>query len=141
MEGISDWPAEAVTKREGECKAVVVQAIPQRRRSVALLPSGISAQMGNNRNGQDRKTALHCVRVLPTLLLTAEATAQQIGHCETNQIHKNGPVGTLRGQLTHTSIRRFENWTYEMVQCTGPMYSSTINAALNAKLNHDELVS
>jgi hypothetical protein len=44
------------------------------------------------------------------------------------------------GQLTHTSIDATENWTYEMVQCTGPIYSSNDYLALNAKLSHDELV-
>jgi len=44
------------------------------------------------------------------------------------------------GQLTHTSIDAAENWAYEMVQCTGPIYSSNDYAALNAKLSHDELV-
>ena len=44
------------------------------------------------------------------------------------------------GQLTHTPIDATENWTYEMVQCTGPIYNSNDYMALNAKLNHDELV-
>jgi hypothetical protein len=44
------------------------------------------------------------------------------------------------GQLTHTPIDATENWTYEMVQCTGPIYYSNDYMALNAKLNHDELV-
>jgi ABC-type transporter Mla subunit MlaD len=44
------------------------------------------------------------------------------------------------GQLTHISIDSAENWTYEMVQCTGPMYNANDYAALNAKLSHDELV-
>ena len=43
------------------------------------------------------------------------------------------------GQLTHTPIDAAENWTYEMVQCTGPIYSSNDYAALNSKLSHDEL--
>jgi hypothetical protein len=43
------------------------------------------------------------------------------------------------GQLTHTPIDATENWTYEMVQCTGPIYSSSDYAALNSKLSHDEL--
>jgi hypothetical protein len=44
------------------------------------------------------------------------------------------------GQLTHTPIDATENWTYEMVQCTGPIYNSNDYAALHAKLSHDELV-
>ena len=44
------------------------------------------------------------------------------------------------GQLTHTPIDATENWTYEMVQCTGPIYNSGDYMALNAKLSHDELV-
>jgi len=44
------------------------------------------------------------------------------------------------GQLTHTPIDATENWTYEMVQCTGPLYNSYDYGALHAKLNHDELV-
>jgi hypothetical protein len=44
------------------------------------------------------------------------------------------------GQLTHTPIDNTENWTYEMVQCTGPIYNSNDYMALNAKLGHDELV-
>jgi hypothetical protein len=44
------------------------------------------------------------------------------------------------GHLTHTPIDATEDWTYEMVQCTGPIYSSNDYAALHAKLNRDELV-
>ena len=44
------------------------------------------------------------------------------------------------GQLTHTPIDATENWTYEMVQCTGPMYNSFDYAALYAKQNHDEML-
>jgi hypothetical protein len=44
------------------------------------------------------------------------------------------------GHLTHTPIDATEDWTYEMVQCTGPIYSSSDYAALHAKLNRDELV-
>jgi len=44
------------------------------------------------------------------------------------------------GQLTHTPIDNTQDWTYEMVQCTGPIYNSNDYMALNAKLNHDELV-
>jgi hypothetical protein len=44
------------------------------------------------------------------------------------------------GHLTHTPIDATEDWTYEMVQCTGPMYSSNDYAALHAKFNRDELV-
>ena len=44
------------------------------------------------------------------------------------------------GHLTHTPIDATEDWTYEMVQCSGPIYSSSDYAALHAKLNHDEMV-
>jgi hypothetical protein len=44
------------------------------------------------------------------------------------------------GQLTHAPIDATENWTYEMVQCTGPIYSSNDYVALHAKLSRDELV-
>jgi hypothetical protein len=44
------------------------------------------------------------------------------------------------GKLTHTPIDAAEDWTYEMVQCTGPIYNSYDYAALNAKLSRDELV-
>jgi len=60
---------------------------------------------------------------------------------EPNQSIRMGRGGYVcEGQLTHTPIDANENWTYEMVQCTGPMYNSYDYAALHAKLNHDELV-
>jgi hypothetical protein len=76
-------------------------------------------------------------------LLTAGALrAQEIRPiAEPNQSVRMGRGGYVcEGQLTHTSIDATENWTYEMVQCTGPIYSSNDYAALNAKLSHDELV-
>ena len=76
-------------------------------------------------------------------LLTAGALqAQEIRPiAEPNQSVKMGRGGYVcEGQLTHTSIDSAENWTYEMVQCTGPMYNANDYVALNAKLSHDELV-
>jgi hypothetical protein len=58
-----------------------------------------------------------------------------------NQSIRMGRGGYVcEGQLTHTPIDATENWTYEMVQCTGPMYNSYDYAAQQAKLNHDELL-
>ena len=60
---------------------------------------------------------------------------------EPNQSIRMGRGGYVcEGQLTHTPIDANENWTYEMVQCTGPMYNSYDYAALHAKLDHDELL-
>ena len=60
------------------------------------------------------------------------------GPNESIRMSRGGYV--CEGQLTHTPIDATENWTYEMVQCTGPMYNSSDYEALNAKLNHDELL-
>ena len=76
-------------------------------------------------------------------LLTAGALrAQEIRPiAEPNQSVKMGRGGYVcEGQLTHTSIDDSRDWTYEMVQCTGPIYSSNDYLALNAKLSYDELV-
>ena len=76
-------------------------------------------------------------------LLTAGALrAQEIRPiAEPNQSVRMGRGGYVcEGQLTHTSIDSTENWTYEMVQCTGPIYNANDYVALNAKLSHDELV-
>jgi len=76
-------------------------------------------------------------------LLTAGALrAQEIRPiAEPNQAIKMGRGGYVcEGQLTHTPIDATENWTYEMVQCTGPIYNSNDYAALYAKLSRDELV-
>jgi len=60
---------------------------------------------------------------------------------EPNQSIRMGRGGYVcEGRLTHTPIDATEDWTYEMVQCTGPIYNSYDYAALQAKLNHDELV-
>ena len=60
---------------------------------------------------------------------------------EPNQSIRMGRGGYVcEGRLTHTAIDATENWTYEMVQCTGQIFSSSDYAALHAKLNHDELV-
>jgi len=76
-------------------------------------------------------------------LLTAGALrAQEIRPiAEPNQSVKMGRGGYVcEGQLTHTPIDATGNWTYEMVQCTGPIYNANDYMALNAKLSHDELV-
>ena len=60
---------------------------------------------------------------------------------EPNQSVRMGRGGYVcEGQLTHTSIDATENWTYEMVQCTGPIYNANDYMALHTKLGHDELV-
>jgi hypothetical protein len=60
---------------------------------------------------------------------------------EPNQSVRMGRGGYVcEGQLTHTPIDATENWTYEMVQCTGSIYNAEDYAALHAKLNHDELM-
>jgi hypothetical protein len=60
---------------------------------------------------------------------------------EPNQSIRMGRGGYVcEGRLTHTPIDATEDWTYEMVQCTGPIYNSYDYAALQGKLNHDELV-
>ena len=76
-------------------------------------------------------------------MLTAGALrAQEIRPiAEPNQSIRMGRGGYVcEGQLTHTPIDATENWTYEMVQCTGPIYNSNDYAALHSKLSHDELV-
>ena len=60
---------------------------------------------------------------------------------EPNQSIRMGRGGYVcEGRLTHVAIDATENWTYEMVQCTGQIFSSSDYAALHAKLTHDELV-
>ena len=77
-----------------------------------------------------------------SLLTAGGLTAQEIRPiAEPDQSIKMGRGGYVcEGHLTHTPIDATENWTYEMVQCTGPIYSSSDYAALHAKLNRDELV-
>ena len=79
---------------------------------------------------------------LLSLLAAGALRAQEIRPiAEPNQSVKMGRGGYVcEGQLTHTSIDATENWTYEMVQCTGPIYNANDYQALNAKLSHDELV-
>ena len=76
------------------------------------------------------------------LLTAGGLTAQEIRPiAEPEQSIRMGRGGYVcEGHLTHTPIDATENWTYEMVQCTGPIYSSSDYAALHAKLNRDELV-
>ena len=78
---------------------------------------------------------------LLSLLTSGTLRAQEIRPiAEPNQSIRMGRGGYVcEGQLTHTPIDATENWTYEMVQCTGPIYSSSDYAALNSKLSHDEL--
>ena len=79
---------------------------------------------------------------LLSLLTGGALRAQEIRPiAEPNQSIRMGRGGYVcEGQLTHTPIDATENWTYEMVQCTGPIYSSSDYEALNSKLSHDELV-
>ena len=79
---------------------------------------------------------------LLSLLTAGILRAQEIRPiAEPNQSIKMGRGGYVcEGLLTHTPIDATENWTYEMVQCTGPIYNSSDYEALHAKLNHDELV-
>ncbi len=76
------------------------------------------------------------------LLIATPLRGQEIRVlAEPNQSIRMGRGGYVcDGQLTHTPIDATENWTYELVECTGPMYNSYDYAALNAKLSHDELV-
>jgi len=79
---------------------------------------------------------------LLSLLAARTLRAQEIrpiaGPNESVKMGRGGYV--CDGRLTHTPIDNTENWTYEMVQCTGPIYNSNDYMALNAKLGHDELV-
>jgi hypothetical protein len=79
---------------------------------------------------------------LISLLTAGTLRAQEIRTiAEPNQSVKMARGGFVcEGQLTHTPIDATENWSYEMVQCTGPIYNSNDYMALNTKLNHDELV-
>ena len=79
---------------------------------------------------------------LLSLLAARALRAQEIRPiAEPNESVKMGRGGYVcEGQLTHTPIDATGNWTYEMVQCTGPIYNSNDYMALNAKLGHDELV-
>ena len=79
---------------------------------------------------------------LLSLLTAGVLRAQEIrAIAGPNQSVRMGRGGYVcEGQITHTSIDSAENWTYEMVQCTGPIYNANDYAALNAKLSHDELV-
>ena len=95
---------------------------------------------------QIRKMTRFTRSLAPLALLTGLTTgalrAQEIRVVgEPNQPVRMARGGYVcEGQLTHTPIDATENWTYEMVQCTGPLYSSWDYSALHAKLNHDELV-
>ncbi len=95
---------------------------------------------------QSRNTARFALCSAPValaLLLSAGALrAQEIRViAEPNQSIRMGRGGYVcEGQLTHTPIDATENWTYEMVQCTGPIYNSYDYAALYAKQNHDEML-
>ena len=79
---------------------------------------------------------------LISLLTAGTLRAQEIRTiAEPNQSVKMARGGFVcEGQLTHTPIDATENWSYEMVQCTGPIYNSNDYMALHAKLGHDELV-
>jgi hypothetical protein len=81
------------------------------------------------------------------LLTAGDLRAQEIRPiADPNQSIRSGRGGYVcEGQLTYTPIDKnptdtTEKFTYnEMVQCTGPMYNSNDYAALNAKLQRDEL--
>ena len=77
-----------------------------------------------------------------SLLTAGGLIAQEIRPiAEPNQSIRMGRGGYVcEGQLTHTPIDATENWSYEMVQCTGPIYNSSDYAALHTKFNRDELV-
>jgi hypothetical protein len=79
---------------------------------------------------------------LLSLLTAGTLQAQEIRPiAEPNQSIRMSRGGYVcEGHLTHTPIDATENWTYEMVQCTGPIYSSNDYAALHARLDRDELV-
>ena len=77
-----------------------------------------------------------------SLLTSRNLQAQEIRPlAEPNQTIRMGRGGYVcEGHLTHTPIDATENWTYEMVQCSGQVFGSGDYAALHAKLTHDELV-
>ena len=77
-----------------------------------------------------------------SLLTSGNLQAQEIRPlAEPNQTIRMGRGGYVcEGRLTHTPIDATENWTYEMVQCSGQIFGSGDYAALHAKLTHDELV-
>jgi hypothetical protein len=93
-----------------------------------------------------RKTARFTIwsasLALLSLLTPGALCAQEIrAVAEPNQSIRMGRGGYVcEGHLTHTPIDATEDWTYEMVQCTGPIYGSNDYEALHAKLNGDELV-
>ena len=93
-----------------------------------------------------RNTARFTLGLVPlalfTVLTSGALQAQEIRIVgEANQSIRMARGGYVcEGQLTHTPIDATEEWTYEMVQCTGPIYNSWDYSALHAKLNHDELV-
>ena len=80
--------------------------------------------------------------VLFSLVTLRSLQAQEIRPlAEPNQSIRMGRGGYIcEGHLTHTAIDATENWTYEMVECSGQIFGSGDYAALHAKLNHDELV-
>jgi len=93
-----------------------------------------------------RETTILIVRTaafaLLSLLIAGTLRAQEIRVlAEPNQSIQMGRGGYVcEGHITHTPIDATANWTYEMVQCTGPIYDARDYAALNAKLSRDELV-
>jgi hypothetical protein len=92
--------------------------------------------------GTDSSAVFSAFFLLLLLMTAGAARAQEIRPiAQPNQSIKVGRSGYVcEGQLTHTSISDTEDWTYEMVRCTGPIYSADDYAALNAKLSRDELV-
>ena len=80
--------------------------------------------------------------VLTSFIGAGTGRAQEIRRIAgPNQSIKVGRGGYVcEGQLTHSPIDNTENWTYEMVSCTGPIYNANDYTALHAKLDHDEFV-
>ena len=89
-----------------------------------------------------RLTLCSASLALISLLTAGTLRAQEIRPiAEPNQSIRMGRGGYVcEGHLTHTPIDATEDWTYEMVQCTGPIYSSNDYEALHTKLSRDELV-
>ena len=80
--------------------------------------------------------------VVFSMMAAGALRAQEIRPlAEPNQSIRVGRGGYIcEGRLTHTPIDAAENWTYEMVQCTGQIFGSGDYTALHTKLSHDELV-
>ena len=80
--------------------------------------------------------------VLTSFIGAGTGRAQEIRRIAgPNQSIKVGRGGYVcEGQLTETLLDNTEDWSYEMVSCTGPIYNANDYTALHAKLGHDEFV-